>query len=235
MLSFPVIIASIALISPISSHPETTNNPSCLPTNKDCDICLSQTNFDHGTYRITQSGTYCLTEDITFNPLPGSTSDPNEPSAWFPTDPSSYPGCDVLDDGAFALGFFTVISIEANNVKIDLNSYKISYHYQFYLQQRFGSIIEISTQPFLPGTGSADFGDNFVNVNNITITNGELGLVSHHGIHSNNATNIIISNLKIYDFEVAGIQLNGFKNAKIYNVEIGPSLQFVPLSGICKY
>ena len=36
--------------------------------------------------------------------------------------------------------------------------------------------------------------------------------------------------MKIYDFEVAGIQLNGFHHAKIYNVDIGPSLQNVPLT-----
>ena len=137
-----------------------------------------------------------------------------------------------MSNGPFALGFFTVISIESSNIIFDLNGYKIQYHLHFYLQQRFGSIIEIANQPFLPFTGSADFGENFIDTTNITITNGILGLTSHHGIHSNNATNIVLSNLKIHEFEVAGIQLNGFNGAQILNVEIGPSLQSVPLTGL---
>ena len=77
-----------------------------------------------------------------------------------------------------------------------------------------------------------DFGSDFVNVDNIIVQNGELGLTSHHGIHSNNASNIVIQNLKIYDFEVAAIQLNGFNNAQIKDITIGPSLQSVPVTGI---
>ena len=33
-----------------------------------------------------------------------------------------------------------------------------------------------------------------------------IGLSSHHGIHSNAASNVSISNIKIFDFEVRGIQ-----------------------------
>ena len=41
------------------------------------------------------------------------------------------------------------------------------------------------------------------------IKNGTLGKSSHHGIHGNNMSNILIENLLIEDFEVAGIALNG--------------------------
>ena len=40
-----------------------------------------------------------------------------------------------------------------------------------------------------------------------------------------------IYNLNIYDFEVAGIQLNGYDNIQLYNMDIGPSLTSVPVVG----
>lgn len=219
---FCVILASIIVI---------TRSQCVDKDNETCDFCLSQSDFEEGTYRIINSGLYCLTSNIEFNPTPGSNLNPNSPTAWFPTNSTEFPGSTTQTNGAFALGFFAVISIEASNVKIDLNGFAISYHYNFYLQQRFGSIIEIANSPFLPSTGPAEFGPNFENVNNITICNGNLGLSSHHGIHSNNASNVIITDLMIFDFEVAGIQLNGFQDVLISNVEIGPALQKVPLTG----
>ena len=104
-------------------------------------------------------------------------------------------------------------------------------HFDFYLQQRFYAHFEIGNQPFLPNAGPASFGDSFQNVENVTICNGDLGLSSHHGIHSNNATNVVIRDLNIYDFEVGGIQLNGFYESRLSNLRIGPSFQSVPLSG----
>ena len=73
----------------------------------ECNFCLSQSDFDVGTYRITQSGTYCLSENIEFNPLPGDTNNPNINGGyrWFPTDPDQYPGSTTASNGAFALGF----------------------------------------------------------------------------------------------------------------------------------
>eukprot|EP01084_Bolivina_argentea_P030213 56020_1 len=196
-----------------------------------CNICLSQTDFEGGTYRIISSGLYCLTESISFNPIPGNINSPNTFGAWHPTNPKQFPGCSTASDGAFALGFFAAISIETSDVTIDLNNHIIEMDYTFYLQQRFYSHIEIGPQPFLPNFGPADFGSQFINVKNIEIRNGELGLTSHHGIHSNNPTNVAIHHLKIYDFEVAGIQLNGFHGATLTDLRIGPSLHNVPLTG----
>jgi len=53
--------------------------------------------------------------------------------------------------------------------------------------------------------------------------NGELGLTSHHAIHGNYNKNVVIKNLKIYNFQTHAIQLNGFENVIISNVDIGPS------------
>ena len=202
-------------------------------TNSECDFFLSQSDFDVGTVRITQSGTYCITENIVFNPNYGTDLSPNEPNAWLPNSNTLFPGSEDQISGAFILGFFAVITIETNNVIIDLYGYEIKYNYKFYLQQRWGTIIQIGNSAFLPNVGPANFtGTGFINVDNIKIQNGTLGLSSHHGIHGNGASNIVLKNLIIKDFEVGGIQLNGFNGAIIQNVEIGPSLEPVPLTGI---
>ena len=218
------------LIAAILSTAITISQLISLPP---CEYYISQTNVDHGTYRIIHEGVYCLTENIIFNPEPGHIDVPNNDNNWwFPHNDTLFPGSINNMDGAFALGFFAVITIEAHNVILNLNGFTISYHFHFYLQQRYGSIIEIACSPFIPSVGPADFGRRWLNLENVTICNGELGLSSHHGIHSNNATNLHIFNLKIYDFEVAAIQLNGFDGAYIGNVDIGPSSQNVPLTGI---
>ena len=141
------------------------------------------------------------------------------------------PGSIAHKDGAYALGFFAAIAVEANDVTIDLCGNTMQFGYDFYLQQRFAAIIEIANQPFLPGQGPADWGSDFVHVDNVVVRNGILGSTSHHGIHSNAATNVLIEDLVIRDFEVCGIQLNGFQNVTLQNLDIGPSLHDVPLSG----
>ena len=215
-----------------------------------CQYCLNQYNFNDGTFRIKLSGIYCLSEDITFDPIPGSIGNPNSEYAWFPRfdDPNYFDTGDTAPKaGPFSLGFFAAITIEVSNVEINLMGYTIKQSKLFSLQQRFYANIEISNTPFITNQGpNAQFGQNR-NIQNIKIHNGELGLSSHHGIHSNNARNIVISNLlsnyihtflytayyivyikydirKIFDFEVGGIQLNGFENVQLVDLEIGPSL-----------
>ena len=200
--------------------PYIIHSKSCDPS---CDECLSSSNFDDGTYRITKSGKYCLSEDIEINPLKGTIKNPNSNFNWYPTNHKQYEGSDINKNGPFSLGFFAGITIETDDIEIDLNGYKLSQNEYFCIQQRFFALIEIGNTPFLSGSGPTDFGKSPQNVDNIYIHNGELGLTSHHGIHSNQATNVKISNLKIYDFEVAGIQFNGFNGIIIENVDIGPS------------
>ena len=50
-------------------------------------------------------------------------------------------------------------------------------------------------------------------------------------MHGFDVEQVTICNLQIYDFEVAGLQLNGFKDVSIYNVDIGPSSTQVPFFG----
>lgn len=112
----------------------------------DCDYILKQSDFDEGTYRIIVSGKYCLSQDIAFdpNPISDSLDRPNLPyQASFPNNASMYPGCQSLSDGPFALGFFAVITIETDNVEINLNNYSISMSESFYIQLRSTPYVSI--------------------------------------------------------------------------------------------
>ena len=130
--------------------------------NEACDVFLSQSDFLLGTYRIVSSGIYCLSEDITFDPKSGTISNPNVEGAWFPgfTDPAfgfgendtSNPSLGTTTIapklGAFSLGFFAAITIEANDVVLNLNGYTIRQSRAFYIQQRFFALIEIGMSSF---------------------------------------------------------------------------------------
>ena len=54
---------------------------------------------------------------------------------------------------------------------------------------------------------------------NVWIKNGRLGRSSHHGIHGNSNSRVLIENLKIDDYRAAAIQLNGAEDAVIRNVD----------------
>ena len=121
-----------------------------------------------GTLRIERSGTYVLMEDLVVNfnaPSAGEMAAPGfSPNSidldelyWFPTRAQSvqggaYPGLDTFA-GPFTLGFFAGIAIETDYVTIDLNGFSLQQHPLFYVQQRFFSLIELASQPFVPGQG----------------------------------------------------------------------------------
>ncbi len=194
-----------------------------------CDREYSQSDFDQGTIRIQTPGKHCIKENIIFKPNPGSHLHPNAPGAWFPNNNNQFPGStNQLQGGQFVLGFLTAISVEGDNVIIDLQGFEIKSSIDFCIQQRFFSIIELAQVHH----GSANFNPNGVKIQNITIQNGILGLSSHYGIHSNSAKDIKMKNLIIKDFEVGGIHLNKFDHATISNVTIGPSSTDVRVTGL---
>ena len=133
--------------------------------------------------------------------------------------------------GPYQLGFFTGISVETSDVIIDLNGFEIAMSKEFYLQQRVFSIIELAAKNFVSGQGPVDFGPYLNAATNVVIKNGAIGLASHHGIHANDASGVTLSNLKVYNFDVAGIQLNGFDGAIISDCEVGPSSTNIPVTG----
>ena len=176
---------------------------------------LRQSDFNDGTYLITEPGHYVLAEDIIFSPNPGND--------YLPKDDSKYSTL------GFSLGFFAAISISAENVYLDLNNHTISASKEFVLQQRFFSIIELADSPFIPGQGPGNFSNGINSARNTIIVNGTLGLSSHHGIHGNLNDSILIQKLKIESFEFVGIALNGSSNIVLSKLEIGPNLQESPV------
>ena len=201
-----------------------------------CETSLSQTDFDYGTYRITDAGYYCLSEDISFSPILSecpSRSEPNAGGCYFPKNATLWPGSDTFFGASYALGWFAAITIETDNVTLDLNGHRIEWGWEFYLQQRWGSVIEVSSDPDGGLFFAFHFDPDMDNPANVVIRNGIVGRSPHFGIHSGNtAKNIRIEDVEVVDFEVAGIQFNGFNGLHLENVQVGPSLAEVPQSGL---
>jgi len=171
-------------------------------------INLRQTNFTNGTVRITKPGIYILQENINFEPNPNNDFMPTGQQIGS----GQYP---VGTDGAYHLGFFAAITVEATGVILDLNGKTIKQTPLHNLQQRFYANIEMANAPFIPAQGPATFStpSNFKAGEKVLIKNGILGSSSHHGIHGNKMKDIILQNLSVEDFEVAGIALNGTINS----------------------
>lgn len=173
---------------------------------------LQQSSFDSGTFRIRTPGYYLLTENVEFDPPETTTPTPEYP---FPP---------------FQLGFFCAISVECPDVILDLGGHVLQQSKKHALTQRFHALVELSDQPFEHRQGPSEFGSTVVAANRCLVTNGYLGRSSHHGIHSaGRPTNVVIQDLVIYDFEVAGIHLNGANKCVINRVHVGPSRQDIPV------
>ena len=114
-------------------------------------IKLYAKDFERGTLRIKEPGTYILMEDVEFNWNAGTPEEPNANGAWFPNenDPE-YPGYGGTRDLYF-MGYFAGITIECNDVVIDLNGHELRQSKEFFYQQGFFSTIEVESQPFMPG------------------------------------------------------------------------------------
>ena len=192
-----------------------------------------QEDFKHGSYIITQPGTYLLGEDIIFHPNGHLGLDQTQPETYlFPTKEQLAEG-GKYSGPEFSLGFFAALVIAANDVTIDLMGHRIEQSPEHALMQRFYAHIETASSPFPPGAGPGAFStpETFVSVENITIRNGILGRSSHHSIHGNRCERVSIVDMKLVDFEVAGISLNTASNVKVQNVDILNSRRDVPVNG----
>ena len=181
-------------------------------------IEIYQSDFNEGTYLISEPGYYRLMEDILFNPNNVAN-----------VGPTAYESGDVLpsqysfmggkyDPAAFGIGFFAAISIFTEDATLDLNGFTIAQAPEFALQQTFYSHIELADQPFIPNQGPHDFGDVITSATRVTIKNGRLGFSSHHGIHGNLVKDVVIQDLIISDYEVAAIAINGADGLTIKRV-----------------
>ncbi len=132
--------------------------------------------------------------------------------------------------GPYTLGFFAAITVEVDNVHIDLNGFTLEMDREFYLQQRFFALIELGNVQFAAKQGPVDFGRDVVRVRDVQIRNGVLGLTSHHGIHGG-ANDLVIEDLTVSSFDVTGIQCNACNNALIQNVDVGAQNTDIPVWG----
>lgn len=184
-------------------------------------ILLSNADFVNGPVYLTQPHTkYLLTEDIEFNPLP-------EFNKIFDS-LASFPE----QNHHFVLGYFAAIIIVGHDIELDLGGFTLKQSITHNLQQRFFALIELADRPFLPGQGPANFGPTLTSCNNILIHNGTLGLSSHHGIHGNNPIGVTIKNLTIFNYEVAGITINGGNNITIENVDVRQNYQHIKVTAL---
>eukprot|EP01083_Nonionella_stella_P067359 178121_1 len=198
---------------------------------------LYQSDFTDGTLRITTPGTYTIMEDITFDfkapkeYMSGDLSTYNGDMDWWPTADQleQYPGAGQNKDSYF-LGFWAGITIECNDVILDLNGFKLEMSQAFYYQQAFFALISLSSQVFLPSQGPGFFGAEVDSAQNVIIRNGELGLTSHHGIQGNLNKDVYLENIQIHSFKTHGIQLNGFDGVHMTDVDIGPNIAVDKLS-----
>eukprot|EP01084_Bolivina_argentea_P286091 490715_1 len=167
---------------PIINYYEPTEQNEPLPSDSTNNIIyLSNNDFLYGTFRIIEPGTYILTENIEFNfNAPTDSDKMNEmfsPNSyidlwWMPksdgTQEDIYKGSSTWS-GPYQLGFFTGITVECSDVIIDLNGFSIGMSYEFYIQQRFFSIIELAEKNFVSGQGPVDFGPYLNSASNVVI------------------------------------------------------------------
>lgn len=178
-------------------------------------VYLYQKDFENGTLRIKKPGIYVLRENISFNPNIGADSLPT-------TEQNSSGLYPSVGHSAYRLGFFAAITVETDDVIIDLNGHTLEQAPLHFLQQRFYANIEVASAPFIgpQGPGVALGENDYRSGNKVLIMNGILGRSSHHGIHSNFNQDVVFHNLTIENFLVAGIAMNGLTNGIFNNVTV---------------
>jgi hypothetical protein len=199
--TYAIVVLSVCCSADAVRIPTAQEPGLLIPTQA---IPLSQSDFISGTYRISKPGYYYFTEDVAFNP--DQTQEAKR------------------KDKPLSEEWFTALSVECDNVIIDLNTKTFFAHQQFVDTQllKVFSLIELSNMPFpnikfefgFKGEKQARYASNVV------IKNGTIGTSPHHGIHGNNNSNIQLYDLVIADWEVAGIAFNGLKSGVIKNISI---------------
>lgn len=179
---------------------------------------LCQKDFDRGTVRITEPGYYVLTENIVFAP--------NIENSGLP-----YAKDEQYSGKPYVLGFFAGITVECPDVCLDLNGYEFRQGEDHALLQAFYSHIELCNAPFVPKEGPADFVSTLKSACRVVVKNGCLGFSSHHAIHGNGASKVLLKDLRIREFTVSPISLNGGHSITIKDIKAGPNRHDIPVLG----
>ena len=201
----------------VVSYSELQADASLAP----CTCSLTQADFNGGTVFLNVSNVlYQLTENIEFNP--------NEGSDFLPTAPQRAPG-GLYADARFGHGFFAAMCVEVDEVHIDLNGFRFQASVKFALQQRFYSHVEVANTFFEAGFGPFPTVP-LVPVSNFFISNGVFGRSSHHHVHGNRPSNVMIENVGCENWEVAAISFNGGNNILIKNVSLSGTRSDIPVN-----
>ena len=223
-IRFDTLVAQIRKIASVRGDIGALEYMSNPTTHAGKRILVRNSDFINGTLRITTSAYVAFLEDVTFDPnsLPHSANHPHRiPRA------AVQP---LYTARAYTLGFFAAITIEAKHVVVDLNGHELSTSRAFdFVQRAPYAHISIGDRPFIHGEGPANFGGgSFRTANGLIVRNGRLGRSSHHGIHGNGGRHVMIDDVKISRFEVAGFACNGCRDVLVRASHIGPTRRDVP-------
>lgn len=222
-------LSIVGVVSSILYVPLLAKADDCVGNSPAEAKCITNDDFVLGTLIIDEPGDYKLCEDIVFKPNPygGSSAGISPLDAFVP---NFHDG--VYDENEYGMGFFSAISIKTSGVNLYLDCHTLEQSPEHALLQRFYANIELASSPFLPKVGPHDFGDGFVPATDVQILGpGTLGRSSHHGIHGNENSNIVIRDVTFEDFEVGAVSLNNVDDLVIEDCKITNNRHDVPVIG----
>jgi len=172
-------------------------------------------------------GLYRLKEDVTF--------EPNPTANYFPicaagaTQQAEY--CDTTTNlplVEYAKGFFAAVTMQGTDILLDLNEKTLKSSEKFLLYQRQYVNVELGDQSMLMTgeTETANTADDSMTGNalnsceNCSVYNGTLGRSLQAGIHGINNSYILLKDLTIQNFEMAGISAAGLQYGVVKNVNV---------------
>jgi hypothetical protein len=132
----------------------------------------------------------------------------------------------IVGPPPFHLGPWTLISVESDNVHINLNGHCVSMAEGLILYQRFYAMIETNIRPFPNGEGGFDTdprrgGRDLPELKNLRIHGGRFGRTSHHAIHGTRNRFVAIEDVQFETYEVSAITLNSCQDVVVRNCNIG--------------
>jgi hypothetical protein len=227
---FIAIASSLPFLGSATDADADADADDCTSPAPTTATCLTNADFAHGTLILDTPGDYKLCQDIVFQPNPHNLASDALPINLDIFQPNFED--DGYDPHAFGLGFFSAISITTSNVNLYLNCHSLEQSTEHALLQRFYAHIELASSPFLPKVGPHDFGTNFISATNVQILGpGRFGRSSHHAIHGNDNTDVVIRDVTFQDFEVAAVSLNNVDNLLIEDCDVLQNRQDVPVIG----
>lgn len=166
-------------------------------------VPLRREDFRDGPYVAAEPDVeLILMEDVDFN---------------FPDPPAGAPS-------PHHLGFFAGLVIGAPRVVVNLNGRALRMHPNYRARQRFFALISLDVTPFPPG--KMRFDTEPARPTDVTIRNGTLGLTSHFCVHGNTLREgrVLLSDLKMDDFEVGAVSISGASDVHIRRCTVGKAV-----------